>query len=117
MFGTVYRQDGRTPAKDVIIYIYHTNTKGIYETNGEETGWAKRHGVYRGWVKTNADGRYDFYTFRPASYPNTTIAQHIHMTVKEPDTNPYYIDDILFSNDPLLSDRQINRQRKRAGTE
>ncbi|MEM7297383.1 MAG: hypothetical protein AAF391_03855 [Bacteroidota bacterium] len=74
VFGTVYQKDGKSPAREIIIYIYHTNTKGIYETKGGETGWARRHGIYRGWIKTDESGRYDFYTFRPASYPNTIIA-------------------------------------------
>ena len=30
--GTVFQADGKTPAPDVILYIYHTNRKGIYET-------------------------------------------------------------------------------------
>ena len=39
--GTVYRNDGKTPARDVIIYVYHTNQQGIYAAKGGETGWAK----------------------------------------------------------------------------
>lgn len=37
--GTIYQIDG-APAKDVILYIYHTNQQGIYPTKGTETGWA-----------------------------------------------------------------------------
>jgi len=28
--GVVYKPDGKTPAPDVLIYYYHTNTDGIY---------------------------------------------------------------------------------------
>jgi protocatechuate 3,4-dioxygenase, beta subunit len=28
--GTIYQTDGKTPAKDVILYIYHTDQKGVY---------------------------------------------------------------------------------------
>ena len=45
--GTVYQNDGKTPAEDVILYIYHTNREGIYQTRGDETGWARRHGFIR----------------------------------------------------------------------
>lgn len=114
--GIVYQSDGKTPAKDVIIYAYHTDKEGIYRKLGNESGWGKRHGIHRGWVKTNKNGRYEFYTFRPASYPNTTIAQHIHLTVKELDTNPYYIDDIQFTDDPLLTKSEINRRPNRGGS-
>src|SRR5687767_5573459 len=40
--GTIYHKDGKTPAKDVILYIYHTDQKGEYSTKGNETGWGKR---------------------------------------------------------------------------
>src|SRR3712207_3672531 len=32
--GVVYRQDGRTPAPGVILYVYHTDQKGVYPTRG-----------------------------------------------------------------------------------
>ena len=60
IFGTVFQQDGKTPAEDIILYIYQTNRKGIYEKRGDEKGWAKRHGFIRGWVKTGKDGNYTF---------------------------------------------------------
>src|SRR5688572_15322944 len=48
--GTVYKEDGKTPAPGVIIYIYHTDQAGVYPTRGDEKGWAKRHGYLRGWM-------------------------------------------------------------------
>ncbi|WP_246206007.1 intradiol ring-cleavage dioxygenase [Fulvivirga aurantia] len=109
--GTIYQPDGKTPASDVIMYIYQTNEAGIYPKKGNETNWASRHGYIRGWIKTDKSGKYTFYTFRPASYPNTTVAQHIHVTVKEPDTNAYYIDEYQFEDDPNYSARNKTAQR------
>lgn len=100
--GIVYQRDGMTPAKDVVLYVYHTNQKGVYPTKGDEIGWAKRHGYIRGWVKTDKNGFYQFKTLRPAAYPDRNAAEHIHITVKEPNKNEYYIDDYFFSDDPLL---------------
>lgn len=114
--GVVFEQDGKTPASEIIIYIYHTNRNGIYDKGDNPKGWGERHGFYRGWVKTGTDGRYDFYTFRPASYPNTTINQHIHMTIKEPNTIPYYIDNIEFTDDPFMTEQRMNNQRNRGGS-
>ncbi len=106
--GTVYERDGHTPAEGVIIYIYHTDRNGIYTTRHDAVGWAQRHGKFRGWVQTNALGQYAFYTFRPAAYPGRSEPEHIHMTIKEHDTIPYYIDDIVFDDDPLLTpDKRI----------
>lgn len=114
--GVVYQKDGKTPAADVVIYVYHTDGKGIYPTRGNETGWDRRHGYIRGWVKTNRKGEYSFYTLRPASYPNSNNPQHIHMTVKEPDKNEYWIDEIHFLDDPLVTRQMISNDRKVGGS-
>ncbi|HNP18503.1 MAG TPA: intradiol ring-cleavage dioxygenase [Fulvivirga sp.] len=114
--GTVFQKDGHTPAKNVILYVYQTNSKGIYEKREGETGWAQRHGHFRGWMKTNADGQYTFYTFRPGSYPNTSEPQHIHLTVKEPDKNEYYLDSYIFDDDPLLTKAKRERLDNRGGS-
>lgn len=114
--GTIYLVDGKTPARNVILYIYHTDQKGVYPQKGNETGWAKRHGYLRGWVKTNADGKYTFYTLRPASYPNSRTPQHIHPIIKEPNRNEYYIDEYLFTDDPFLDEIEKASQQKRGGS-
>jgi protocatechuate 3,4-dioxygenase beta subunit len=101
--GTVYKSDGKTPASNIVIYAYHTNQSGQYSGKGNETGWGRRHGYIRGWTKTNAKGQYMFVTNLPAAYPGRTDPAHIHLTVKEPDKNEYWIDDIVFADDPLLT--------------
>ncbi|MEP5104403.1 MAG: intradiol ring-cleavage dioxygenase [Ekhidna sp.] len=114
--GIVYQKDGRTPAAGVIVYIYHTNRSGIYPGIKGSGTWPRRHGKHRGWIKTNKDGRYTFYTFRPASYPNRQAPEHIHLTVKEPNKIPYYLDDYFFDNDPLLTTAERRSQRNRGGS-
>jgi protocatechuate 3,4-dioxygenase beta subunit len=101
--GTVFQPDGRTPAPDVILYVYHTNARGVYPTRGDETGWARRHGYLRGWMKTNAEGKYRFRTIRPAPYPGRQSPAHIHIIVKEPDRREYWIEEIRFEGDPILA--------------
>ncbi len=108
--GIVYKRDGKTPAPDVVIYYYHTNQEGRYPQKGDEKGWGKRHGYLRGWVKSDKDGRYEIYTLRPASYPGRTEAAHIHLVIKEPGFNEYYVEAIEFADDPLL--KSINRKPK-----
>jgi protocatechuate 3,4-dioxygenase beta subunit len=113
--GTIYRPDGKTPARDVILYIYHTNQKGEYSKKGDETGWGKRHGYIRGWIKTGADGKYKFFTLKPAAYPGRDIPAHIHPVIKEPGLNEYWIDEYLFDDDPLLTTDERKQQQKRGG--
>ncbi|MDD1444428.1 hypothetical protein MEO93_29645, partial [Dolichospermum sp. ST_sed3] len=55
--GVIYQADGKTPAKDVVLYIYHTNQNGVYTNKNKEKGWAVRQGYIRGWVKTNEKGQ------------------------------------------------------------
>lgn len=114
--GIVYHKDGKIPAENVIIYIYHTDRKGIYASNGEEQGWGRRHGINRGWVKTDKLGRYAFYTFRPAAYPNRAEPEHIHITIKEPNKKEYYIDAFQFSDDPLLNKSKKSSLNNRGGS-
>ncbi|MCU7550822.1 hypothetical protein OCK74_17010 [Chitinophagaceae bacterium LB-8] len=114
--GTVFKNDGRTPASDVVLYIYHTDQKGIYPKKGNETGWAKRHGYIRGWAKTGPDGHYSFYTLKPAPYPGGSIAAHIHIIIKEPGKTPYWIDEYLFDNDPLLRAGQRSQAQNKGGS-
>jgi protocatechuate 3,4-dioxygenase, beta subunit len=113
--GTIFKSDGKTPAKDVILYIYHTDQKGEYSTKGNSVGWAKRHGYIRGWIKTNADGKYKFYTLRPAAYPGRKNPEHIHPVIKEPGVREYWIDEYLFDDDPILTARERNNQQGRGG--
>lgn len=114
--GTVYKSDGRTPAKDVVLYVYHTDQTGRYTNRHNEEGWAGRNGYVKGWVKTNEKGQYKFYTLKPAPYPGATIPAHIHPIVKEPGKNEYYIDEYLFEGDPFLTAVEKARQEGRGGS-
>jgi len=108
--GTIYRSDEKTPAANVILYIYHTNQKGIYETRGNKTGWGRRHGYIRGWIKTDKNGRYTFYTLKPGRYHNGKTPAHIHGILLEPDGNYYWIDSWHFKGDSLLD---LSKEQKR----
>lgn len=99
--GRILDKEGN-PVAGAIIYIYHTDEKGIYSRSGKETGVQKWHGKHHGWCKTGKNGTYSFQTIRPASYPNSTAPQHIHAAVKLPGGQISWISDFLFSDDPNL---------------
>jgi len=98
--GRVLRADGRTPATDVVLYLYHTNAKGIYPMRGDERGNARRHGYLRGWLKTDAQGRYRIESIRPGGYPGRRDPAHIHLVVKDGAQPEYWIDELVFEDDP-----------------
>lgn len=102
--GTVFQQNGKTPAPGVIIYYWQTDNDGYYSPKPGMDEKAKIHGHLRGWVKTNEKGEYTIYTIRPAPYPNDVLPAHIHYSIKEPDVaNEYYSDDLNFTDDSLLA--------------
>jgi len=114
--GTIYHNDGTTPAEDVILYIYHTDQHGIYATKGGETGWGKRHGYIRGWVKTDSKGEYAFYTLKPAAYPDGSLPAHLHPTILEPNGKYYWLASYHFKGDTLLTKNEIAPDSPRGGT-
>lgn len=116
--GVVYNSDGRTPAKDVLIYYWHTDDKGAYTPDENTPVKAVKHGRLRGWIKTDETGSYTIKTSRPAAYPGETIPQHIHISLKEPELqDPYYL-DLYFDDDPLyIPHRKKYGKADRGGTE
>lgn len=121
--GIVYQIDGKTPASNVLIYYYHTNTDGKYiHKPGESRSMSpnelgQTHGYIRGWVKTDSLGKYFIYTVRPGVYPTKDAPAHIHVTIKEPnDINEYYIDDFVFDDDKLVNTSYRTKMENRCGS-
>lgn len=108
--GTVYKPDGKTVAPNTLIYFYHTDKYGIYGRDGQP-----KHGRFRGWMLTDKQGRYEFASIRPASYPNSTQSQHVHMTVTTTSSREDWIDSILFEGDKFLTQREREWSGKRGG--
>lgn len=108
--GTVFLPDGKTPAPNTLIYAYHTDTEGIYGKDGEPL-----HGRFRGWMLTDEQGRYEIRSIKPASYPNSTIAAHIHMTLTGATFKEDWIDSVLFEGDKFISIREREKAGKKGG--
>lgn len=114
--GRVLAADGETPAAGVVLYFHQTNADGYYRSH-RSTGRGGRHdGMIQGWLATNADGRYRVETIRPAPYPGLGVPAHIHVYVKEPGRRPYYLDDFVFTDDPLVDDAYVAAQELRGGS-
>lgn len=105
--GVVYESDGITPARDVLIYLYHADAKGTYAKRGDEDGggFASAHGRNRGWVKTGQGGEYEIDTIKPAPYEAAAEPARIQAIVRSPSQkNCYKIQDFVFKDDPLLKE-------------
>ena len=106
--GTVYAPDGETPAPGVVVYAYQTGLDGIYQASGERVP------RIRGYVKTDAKGRFSFRTIRPGSYPNSSIPAHIHFQLWGGGYEPQWNEDVNFADDPFISESQ-RRESKASG--
>lgn len=115
--GTIYKLDGKTPAPGVILYYYHTDVHGVYANRQGLDPRVVRHGYIRGWVKSDANGKYAIYTVKPAPYPGREAEAHIHPAVKEPQIDKeYYIDEFVFDDDSLLTGEKRKRLENRGGS-
>ncbi|GAB4498616.1 MAG: hypothetical protein OHK0019_34210 [Saprospiraceae bacterium] len=115
--GRVFKADGKTPYAGVVIYSYHTDSTGLYSKKGDETGIRRWHGRLHGWCRTDAEGWFSIYSIRPASYPNSRNAAHIHHVVQEPDgSEPYYINDTVFEGDPFVDDAYRANEKRGGGS-
>ena len=100
IYGTIYKSDGVTPAKDVILYIEQADEHGNFDLRKEND---KRYVHNRGWIKTDSDGNYTFYTYIPGNDRRYNQMQQLFPIIKEPSKPEYAIGTFLFDEDPLLS--------------
>ena len=110
--GTIYSPDGRTPLEGITLYVYQTDATGRYSTSGGDNRNTRIHGQ----MKTNTQGRYEFRTIRPASYPGTKNPAHIHAFVSGPGYPEYWIDEYHFDDDPLVTNEMRQRASNLTGT-
>ena len=114
--GRVLRADGRTPAAGVLVYLYHASAAGVYPRRGGESGNGRLHGYLRGWLRTDAQGRYCMATIRPGPYPGRGEPAHIHATLTEPGQPEGYVDEFVFEGDPLVTAAYRAKLRGRGGS-
>lgn len=114
--GRVFAVDGVTPVQGVVIYAHHTNIDGLYANGAAESEWSRRNGRLRGWVKTDAEGRYAFDTIKPAPYPDLTGPAHVHLYVKEAGRRTYYVDDVVFEGEFKVDATYRAAQELRGGS-
>lgn len=99
--GVVYEPDGVTPASGVVVYVYHTDANGLYHAKGEQ---APR---LRAWMVTDELGRYSYRTIKPAPYPRSTIAAHVHTQLWSERVPRQYNTDLEFRDDRFVTERDL----------
>lgn len=100
--GLAFAADRRTPLANAVVFAYHTDREGLYDRPGV-SGHSWR---LRGWAKTDADGRFEFRTIRPAAYPSRNIAEHVHFTVFTASGERYHAGELNFADDKFVSETE-----------
>ncbi|QHT65805.1 hypothetical protein GXP67_03555 [Rhodocytophaga rosea] len=98
--GTIYKEDGKTPASKSLIEIWQCNEQGLYDNVSDEY-------VYRAKQEAGANGKYAFITSIPVAYPtennpNQFRPAHIHMRISAEGLQDL-ITQIYFKGDPHLA--------------
>ena len=109
--GTIYKSDGITPAEDVILYIQQADENGDFDIIKEDD---KSYVYNRGWIKTDANGHYTFYTYVPGNDRRYNQMQQLYPIIKEPSKSEYALATFLFDDDPLLTKRCRKRMAKKS---
>lgn len=98
--GRIFSPDGRTPAAGAVLYVYHTDARGLYSEK-DGTGGPPDPRI-KGRMRTDADGRYEFRSIKPASYPGTRNPAHVHAQVSGGGFAEQWIHEFWFEGDPFI---------------
>ncbi len=97
--GFVFGADGKTPLAGASVYVYHTDATGRYTLGATDDN---RNPRLRGYMRTDAQGRYEYSTIKPAPYPGDGPPAHIHYHVNAPGYQERVF-EIVFEGDPKIN--------------
>ena len=100
--GTVRDDNGR-PIAGVLVEVFHADAKGEYT---RERAMDEPMSRLFGFMRTGADGRYEFHTIRPGGYAHAPIPQHIHLLARAPGYAAHLCRStcqLVFADDPRMT--------------
>lgn len=102
--GGVFAPDGKTPAAGVTAYAYNTDAEGYYGENRAE--YPPR--LY-GWMRTDADGRFELRTILPGSYPGMRVPAHIHFSLWGAGYPLQWVEALRFEGDRYITPAMLSQ--------
>lgn len=113
----VLKNDSGKPLADVTVYLYQTDAKGWYAADRPHitgNGGDRMHARLFGYVKTDADGKFELHTIKPSGYPQSDLPAHIHVEIVGVDGYQTLITEFLFDDDERLAGEiRENSERNR----
>ena len=103
--GSVVTPDA-SPAGGVIVHAYHRDHDGFDFGPNDNTTTTWR---LQGWTKTDAEGRFEFQTIRPAPDHLGREGAHIHFTLESEAFGRQWAPKVFFTDDPLVTEDQRRR--------
>jgi protocatechuate 3,4-dioxygenase beta subunit len=104
--GQVFAPDGTTPIAGIDVHAYNTDAQGHYAANG--SFYPPR---LQGWVKTDAQGRFQIRTIRPGHYPGMHVPAHVHVGLWGAGYPFQYAGEVRFAGDPFLSQENVDQAK------
>src|SRR6266511_1125726 len=100
--GTVYAPDCTTPLEGAVVHLWQANSDGVYGPGPQKPGEI-RCCYLQGTLRTNARGRYQIETIKPAHYQGAKPPPptHIHLEMSHPATR-MLLTELHFQKDPYL---------------
>lgn len=77
IYGKIVDAKTNLPVKDVSLFLYQTDTSGIYNVSGGPDDQAR----IRGTVHTNEHGCFKIKTILPGDYPGQKNSRHLHYVI------------------------------------
>lgn len=103
VLGTITNKEGQ-PVTGALVYMYQTDYKGWYAAGSPHVGGNEgdmQHARLFGYVKTDANGKFELNTIKPSGYPRSDLPAHIHVHVWA-DGYTAFVNEFLFDDDDRL---------------
>ena len=121
--GVVYAPDGATPVGSLQLTVHQADAHGYYclPPSAERDRTLPRDNCpdspnrtarLRKSFETDSQGRYEFHTIKPGSYPHSTNPAHIHFRAAGTGYPEQYPHDLWFAGDPFISAAEADAARQ-----
>jgi len=103
----------KRPIAGAMVYAYQTNARGWYAAAAPHVSGNSgdyKHARLFAYCRTDADGRFELASVRPAGYPRSDLPAHIHLVIEGAGVER--VTEIRFRDDPRLTPAQLEESQR-----